>query len=115
MSRYFVLPEDGIGPGGYIVFRKRQDGMYTLYVGDKFFGTVHNLKWHWAAVSWNEQPSEFFNVNDLDGFATRLHAAQFIIKHHGYWMRDERERKKVEEDLRVSIFRVSISRRKQTS
>jgi hypothetical protein len=92
MSRYFVLPEEGIGPGGDITFR-RYPAMHgwKLFVGDTFFGIVSNLNGTWTGTSW-AQESEFFSVRQLDGFATRLKAAAFVIKHHGYWMWDERER-----------------------
>lgn len=89
MSRYFVLPEEGIGPGGGITFIPHGYS-YKLMVGGVYFGLVSNLGGTWDGMSAAET-SEFFGVRQLDGFATRLKAAAFVIKHHGYWMRDERE------------------------
>ena len=92
MSRYFVLPEEGIGPGGDIIFRHHSlANSYRLFVGEQFFGlTFINMGHSWSSVSWAES-SEFFGVDALEGFATRLDAATFVIKHHGYWMNAERE------------------------
>jgi hypothetical protein len=96
MSRYFVLPEDGIGPGGDITFRKGYgEQVYSVWVGETFAGQVCKLR-AWAAVSWNKHPSEFFKVNNMQGFATRLDAATFIIKHHGYWMVDTAPQPRIE-------------------
>jgi hypothetical protein len=93
VSRYFVLPETGIGPGGDIVFRKHNDISYLVYVGDQMLGQVSKLRYSgWWGTSYNRKRSEFFNIRQMEGFATRFHAASFIIKHHGYWMHDERFR-----------------------
>lgn len=86
-----MLPEDGIGPGGDITFRGHSPrGSYRLFVGDKLFGVVSYLGRTWHGVSL-AAASEFFGVRQLEGFATRLDAAGFVIRHHGYWMRNERK------------------------
>jgi hypothetical protein len=101
MSRYFVLPEEGVGPGGDIIFRSlRTPGVYALYAGEAMFGTVHKIGSKWAGVSWKEHSEFFGNVRKIDGFATRLDAATFVIKHHGYWMQDERESRAIAEQMR---------------
>lgn len=100
MSRYFVLPEEGVGPGGDITFRRHSPaGCYRLFVGEAFFGLTSYLGRTWHAVSWAEA-SEFFSVRDLEGFATRFDAARFVIKHHGYWMRNERESRSIQDRVR---------------
>ena len=90
MSRYFVLPEEG-KPGGDIVFRPLSVG-YALWVGDDLLGQVSNLgarrMARWTGVSF-AQDSEHFKVRMMAGFATRLDAAGFVIRHHGYWVERE--------------------------
>lgn len=96
MSKHFVLATEGVGPGGDIFFRHHpSDNWYSLFVGDVKFGLVIkcSITGTWMGISYAEE-SEFFGVRSLDGFATRMGAATFIIKHHGYWLRDERELKK---------------------
>lgn len=98
MSRWFVQPEEGIGPGGDIVFSKHATG-WKVMVGDTYFGMVFHLGRSWSAVS-DKDESEFFLLRSMDGFATRLTAASFVIRHHGYWMRDERMHHRSEESTR---------------
>jgi hypothetical protein len=88
MSRYFVLPEEGIGEGGDIYFRHWQPNFYRLFVGEKDMGFV--VKTH---IGWNAFSSNISGdiLNSMDGFRTRLQAGFFIIKHHGYWLREKRE------------------------
>ncbi|QNN99173.1 hypothetical protein SEA_FAUST_70 [Streptomyces phage Faust] len=93
MSRFFVQREDGIGPGGDIIFRKGHPEYkwYRVFVDDKCFGIIMkdvHSRARWSAVSYAEE-SDWFATRSMEGFATRLDAATFIIKHHGYWMRDE--------------------------
>lgn len=100
MSRYFVLPEEGIGPGGDITFRRHQPrSCYRLFVGDKLFGVVSWTGRTWHGMS-TAAESEFFSIRAMDGFATRLDAAGFVINHHGYWMRNEREARSIYERAR---------------
>lgn len=97
MSRYAVLPEDGVGPGGVIVFRRgRIERTWALHVGSELFGMI----FQWPGGDWEGQSTgphprnDFFGeINRLRGFATRFDAATFIIKHHGYWLREEREQR----------------------
>jgi hypothetical protein len=110
MSRFFVLPEDGIGSGGDIVFKRHVLNAYTLWVGNIMLGQVWKLR-TWTGIS-HAETSEFFNVHYMEGFATRMDAAGFVIKHHGYWMRDERGRRRwlaeVEEGFAKKNRRVDI-------
>lgn len=94
MSRYFVQPESGIGPGGDIVFRRHPvyERWYLLWVGDKVFGQImRDRRERWSGLS-QADDSEFFGIRMMEGFADRMAAATFVIKHHGYWMQDERRR-----------------------
>jgi hypothetical protein len=97
MSRFFVLPEDGVGPGGQIYFRKHKgnDRWYNLFLDDYKAGMItKDPVWNnWNAISYCED-SEWFRVRSLDGFSRRMAAAEFIIKHHGYWLHNERETEK---------------------
>lgn len=100
MSRYSVYPEEGIGPGGEIVFRKHPNvvkNWYDLYVGDVHLGVAILFMRYWTGISYNSKPSEFFNVHSMQGFASRSFAGDFIIRHHGYWMRQEREMRSYDE------------------
>lgn len=97
MSRYFVLPYEPVGPGGDIFFRRPSkdwpEGWYLLYVGEAKLGQVmKGTRGHWIGLSFNDY-SEFFGVRQMEGFATRWDASTFIIKHHGYWMQNERRMK----------------------
>jgi len=112
MSKYFVLGEDGIGPGGQIYFRKchPEYKWYDIYLDDIKIGKVmeHRIRTRvsWAGLSIAED-SEWFKTRQLDGFATRLDAATFVIKHHGYWMQRERE----SEDNRSLFFKYVMKAR----
>lgn len=98
MSRYFVLPEENIGPGGDIIFRKHGYG-YLVCVGEARLGMVTQLPSGWSGLSY-APASRWFSIRSLDGFASRLTAAQFVIKHHGYWMRSERESRALAEKVK---------------
>ena len=101
MGRYLVQPDPEVGPGGDVVFRKHpatspaHDGAWVLYVGEKVFGTIVPQFVHsdtpssWTAIS-NGKGNELVALNMMDGFASRWHAAVYIIKHHGYWLAEER-------------------------
>jgi len=95
MSRFFVLREEGVGPGGDIIFRKCHPEYQWYYVclddvkiGQAMLDTMNR----WTAISFAEH-SEWFNVNSMEGFATRYDAARFVIKHNGYWMHQEKDMK----------------------
>ncbi len=93
MSKYFVRAEDGIGPGGDIIFRAAggHEGWYNLFLDDKKLGQViKGRDNNWIGLS-NAAQSEFFGIRMIEGFANRMAAATFVIKHHGYWMQNERE------------------------
>ncbi|UUG69401.1 hypothetical protein SEA_SHAM_66 [Streptomyces phage Sham] len=94
MSRFFVLPEEGVGPGGQIYFRKHKGNSrwYNLFLDDYKAGIImKDPVWNnWNATSYCDD-SEWFVVRSLDGFSRRMAAAEFIIKHHGYWLHNERE------------------------
>lgn len=106
MGRYLVQPDPEVGPGGDVVFRKHpatspaHDGAWVLYVGEKVFGTILPMYGHtrtftsaprsWTAIS-NGKGNELIALRMMDGFASRWHAAVYIIKHHGYWLAEERK------------------------
>lgn len=93
MSKCFVLAESGIGPGGQIYFRKHKGNneWYRLFLDNEEIGVVmKDCFGHWSALS-NARQSYWFKTRMIEGFATRMTAATFIIKHHGYWMRQERD------------------------
>lgn len=101
MSKFFQLPEEGIGPGGTWYFRKHTyyDNWYYFYVGDERLGEVMSTrKGEWSGLSHNDY-SEFFGVRMIEGFSSRYHAAVFILQHHGYRMRDQRRWKKQNEEI----------------
>ena len=112
MSKYFVLAEDDIGPGGDIIFRAAVggEGWYNLFLDTKRLGQV--IKGHdnnWIGLS-HANSSEFFGVRMIEGFANRMAAATFVIKHHGYWMRNEREeRDLIEEAMEKMANKVEVS------
>ncbi|AXG66186.1 hypothetical protein SEA_ANNADREAMY_66 [Streptomyces phage Annadreamy] len=105
MSRFFVLPEDGIGPGGQIYFRKHKgnDRWYNLFLDDKKVGMImKDPVWNnWNAISYCDD-SRWFAVRTMDGFSRRMAAAEFIIKHWGYWLSDEREN--IKSEIRAEKF-----------
>jgi hypothetical protein len=107
MSRHFVLAEDGVGPGGQIYFRRHpgSDSWYTLYLDDYKAGIImKDSCWgNWNAVSYFDD-SEWFRVRSMDGFSRRMAAAEFIIKHHGYWLRNERDDEKSNERAEKFIY-----------
>lgn len=82
MSRYSTLVN---GEHQTITFRSKQtipnsihgpSNSYCLYVGDEFWGTVWDMRRSWTAVA--DKAGE---MNLVDGFATRLDAAFYIIKY----------------------------------
>lgn len=99
MSRFFVLAEDGVGPGGQIYFRKHKgsDRWYNLFLDEYKAGMImKDPTWgNWNALSYCDD-SQWFAVRSMDGFSRRMAAAEFIIKHHGYWLRQERDMLKTE-------------------
>lgn len=111
MSKYFVVPKEGVGPGGDIVFRKHggpYPGWYNLFVGGVQLGLVIDSgRGLWEAQSYGPHPNEWFGeINGMDGFGTRYAAAQFIIKHHGYWLHNERDRKADRERWAVRLAEI---------
>jgi hypothetical protein len=120
MSKYFVLPTEGVGPGGDIVWRKRKKlspddrPWYYLYVGDVLLGEVAQGG-EGSADSWwgcsRARGSEFFGIRAMCGFARRWDASKFVIQHHGYWMQNVRESRKYHEEalerLRAKGVKVS--------
>jgi len=106
MSRHFVLPEAGIGPGGDIIFRKchPEYQWYSVCLGNEKIGqAMLDTRDRWIGLS-NAEESEWFNVRMLSGFATRYDAATFVIKHNGYWMRNEREMEESKERAEKFLF-----------
>jgi hypothetical protein len=99
MSKFFVLAEEGVGPGGQIYFRKHKgsDRWYNLYLDEYKAGMImKDPVWNnWNALSYCDN-SRWFAVRSMDGFSRRMAAAEFIIKHWGYWLSDERESIKTE-------------------
>lgn len=99
VSRFFVLAEEGVGPGGQIYFRRHKgsDRWYNLYLDDYRAGMVmKDPVWNnWNALSHCDD-SKWFAVRSMDGFSRRMAAAEFIIKHHGYWLNNERDMLKSE-------------------
>lgn len=82
MSRYSTLVN---GKHQDITFRHKRmipnsvhgpKNNYSLYVGDKFWGTVYDMGHSWAAVA--NKPGE---MNLVEGFATRRDAGFYIIKY----------------------------------
>ena len=96
MSKYYVMPQAGVGPGGEIVFRPHasQLGGWNLFVGGRHLGMVTPVAASlWHGVSYGEIPTEWFGeANNMGGFGTRFAAGQFVIQQHGYWPRNVRQR-----------------------
>lgn len=96
MSKFFVLAEEGIGPGGDIFFRKAhaEYSWYSVFLDDVKIGQVMETgvgsRIRWSGLSFARE-SQWFAIRSMDGFADRMSAATFIIKHHGYWMTNERD------------------------
>src|SRR6185312_4225916 len=93
MSKYFVLPEKDVGSGGQIYFRKGHPeyNWYNLFLDEIKIGKIMaGHRTGWVGLSY-AQESEWFGVRMLEGFATRMDAATFVIKHNGYWMHREKE------------------------
>jgi hypothetical protein len=96
MSKYFVIAEDGVGPGGDIYFRKDagNDRWYSLYLDKVKIGLIMDSSFRggrsWTGLSLAKD-SKWFNVRMIEGFATRMAAATFVINHHGYWMQKEED------------------------
>lgn len=110
MSKYFVQPEDGIGPGGDVVFRKHgaYPDWYHLCLNETKIGQVmRGRDKNWIGLS-NSSNSEFFGIRMIEGFANRMAAATFVIKHHGYWMQDERERREQFSET-INNFRPTVN------
>lgn len=107
MSKYFVLREEGIGPGGQIVFRRahQEYSWYNVFLDDVKIGQIMETgvrsRRRWTAISFAKE-SKWFAVRSMEGFADRMCAATFIIKHHGYWMSDEREH--IKSEIRANKF-----------
>ena len=75
-------------------FKKTVDGIYAFYIGDILIGQVFRIANHWSAVS--TEPSrqltyspgidEFilYSMSMVDGFKSRLFAADYMLKLQGY-------------------------------
>ena len=113
MSKFFVQSEEGIGPGGQIYFRRHRGGerWYNVFLGDTKIGMIMKdpIFDCWNALS-NCDDSNWFAGRSMDGFATRMAAATFIIKHHGYWLRSERDSIKTE--IRADKFLMKFRMKK---
>jgi hypothetical protein len=115
MSRYFVQSEDGIGPGGDIIFRKAHTkyAWYDVYLDDVKIGKVMETgarsRRRWTGLSYAKE-SIWFVPRSMEGFADRMSAATFIIKHHGYWMLEEREH--IKDEIRADKFLTKYRMRK---
>lgn len=103
MSKYFVLAEDDIGPGGQVYFKKHKgaERWYRVFLDESCIGMVmysgSRARRKWTGLS-DAPDSEFFRTRMLEGFATRWDAAVFVFKHNGYWMHTERE---LEHDMKT--------------
>jgi len=53
---------------------------HAFYIGDILIGKIFKMRRYWSAVS--DQPNYLCPV---DGFKTRYHASEFLLKLQGYW------------------------------
>ena len=78
MSKYSVIVN---GVSFDYGFKKLSEICYAFYVGSTLVGQLFKFsKNNWSDVSW-KTPSKLCPV---DGFRTRLSAAQFLLKLNGY-------------------------------
>ena len=117
MGKYFVLPEDGVGPGGDIIFRRygaNHPNWYRVCVGDESLGMVH--KGHAPFLGWIASSHNFnARIRCVEGFRSRMHAATYLIKHRGYWLRDEKEQDKTRQLLQATMNQATKEPRKKPS
>lgn len=105
MSRYFVLPEEGVGPGGDIFFRRHSIGLpgwYRLHLDDVSLGLVHKglAPWQgWVACSENFDAAR----RVVEGFTSRWYVGRYVIQHHGCWLHNEKEQDRMHLQLRKAI------------
>jgi hypothetical protein len=115
VSRFFVQAEKGVGPGGDIIFRRahKEYSWYHVYLDDEKIGMVMEngarSRIRWTGLSYAKD-SIWFVPRSMEGFADRMSAATFIIKHHGYWMRDERSH--IKDEIRAEKFLTKYRMRK---
>lgn len=63
-------------------YKKKNDFIYSFYIGEIFVGQLFNLGMHgWSAVG-TPATSGFSKV---DGFKSRNNAAQYLLRLTGYW------------------------------
>jgi hypothetical protein len=60
-------------------FKKTVDGIYAFYISDILIGQVFRMANHWSAVS-----IEHNSMSKVDGFKSRLFAADYMLKLQGY-------------------------------
>jgi len=53
--------------------------LYYFFIGDIYIGQIYKMKKSWAGVG-----KATHKLNSLNGFKTRLDAAEFLLKLEGY-------------------------------
>jgi hypothetical protein len=60
-------------------FKKTVDGIYAFYIGDILIGQAFKMRRDWSAVSIICE-----RMSKVDGFKTRIRAADYMLKLQGY-------------------------------
>lgn len=67
-------------------FKPMSSGLQAFYIGDKYVGQVGKFRNYWVAAT--VKGYRVRGVFPVDGFRTRYHAAEFLLKMGGYNPKD---------------------------
>jgi hypothetical protein len=66
-------------------YKKQNEFTYAFYIGDILIGQVFRMgDQKWSAVGWHNPESDMHRLYPVDGFRSRYHASEFMLKMAGY-------------------------------
>lgn len=66
-------------------YKKQNEFTYAFYIGDILIGQVFKMRGGcWSCVGWKTKNEHMHSLYPVDGFKTRFHASEFMLKAAGY-------------------------------
>ena len=66
-------------------YKKLSDYTYSFYIGEILIGQIFKMrKSNWSAVIWHDTDENIRKLFPVDGFKSRYHASEFMLKCSGY-------------------------------
>jgi len=78
---YSVIVDDKVLDFKY---KKLGEAVSAFYVGDIYVGQVFKMRRYWSCVSAKPVYINGSNIYPVDGFKTRFHASEFMLKAGGF-------------------------------